>query len=120
MLQGFHLAPSTLLCRLYDTRLEPTHILWETAPAVYSAVICFVSLVGWSSFLVKERPDGSLLAFAWSDVASQLNSYPSHYRMAFAFSIIFYPQLHLLALRPAFPFGRTMGLPRFAFEPKMG
>ena len=71
-------------------------------------------------FSRKERPDGSLLAFAWSNVATQLNSYPSRYRMAFAFSIFFYPQLHQFALRPTFPFGRAMGLPRFAFEPMMG
>jgi hypothetical protein len=33
--------------------------------------------------------------------------------MAFAFSIIFYPQLHQPALRPAFPFGRAYGLTTF-------
>jgi hypothetical protein len=52
-----------------------------------------------------ERPDGRLLAFAWSDVAWWLNSYPPHYRIAFAFSILSGPHIHGLTLRFAFPFG---------------
>ena len=50
----------------------------------------------------------------------KLNLYPLDYRMAFAFSILPYPQPRGLALRLAFPQersdlarGRTTGLPRF-------
>ena len=32
-----------------------------------------------------------------------LNPYPSHYKMAFAFSSILYLLLHRLALRPSYP-----------------
>ena len=41
-----------------------------------------------------------------------LNPYPSDYRTAFASSAIPYPSPHRLALRLAFPCGRTTGLPR--------
>ena len=43
-----------------------------------------------------------------------LNSYPHHYRVAFAFSIIPCPQAHPRPLRLAFPCGRPTGLPRSA------
>jgi hypothetical protein len=52
------------------------------------------------------------------------NSYPPHYKTAFAFSILPCPQPHQLVLRLAFPpshlRGRTMGLPRSASEPLNG
>src|SRR5262245_63769223 len=38
--------------------------------------------------------------------------YPAHYRPAFASSLVLYPPPHRLALRPAYPRGRTTGLPR--------
>src|SRR5262245_61409167 len=57
-------------------------------------------------------PRGSLLAFAQDDLALRLNPYPTHYRSAFAFSTILYPQPYRLALRRAFPSGRITGLPR--------
>ena len=41
-----------------------------------------------------------------------LNPYPPHDRAAFACSLLLYPQPHRLALRLAFPGGRTTGLPR--------
>ena len=45
------------------------------------------------------------------DVAFRLNPYPSHYRVAFAFSIILYPpSLSLPYGRPALA-GRGSGLP---------
>ena len=50
-----------------------------------------------------ERPCGSLPAFAGSDVAiNRLNSYPPHYKMAFACSAIPYPHSFQLTLRLAF------------------
>src|SRR5262249_3614384 len=58
-----------------------------------------------------KRPDGSRPACAWSDLAVGLNSYLSHYKIAFAFSIFLYPSRDRLALRFAFPFGRMTGLP---------
>jgi hypothetical protein len=36
----------------------------------------------------------------------QLNLYPTHYRRAFAFSILIYPLLHRLPLQVAFPMGK--------------
>ena len=53
----------------------------------------------------NQRPDRSLLAFARADLAWWLKPYPFHYRMAFAFSILLYPQPHRLSLRIAFPEG---------------
>jgi hypothetical protein len=58
-----------------------------------------------------ERPDGRLRACAWGDVACGLNPYPSHYRMAFASSILLLPHAYRLALRCAFPGGRRTGFP---------
>ena len=43
----------------------------------------------------------------------RLNPYPTHYRLAFAFSTILYPQSHRLALRLAFPRGENYGLTTF-------
>jgi hypothetical protein len=68
----------------------------------------------------KERPDGSLLAFAWDAIALPLNPYPVHYSPAFAFSILLCPQFYRLALRFTFPGGRTTGLPCSAYMPLDG
>jgi hypothetical protein len=57
------------------------------------------------------RPDGRLPACAWGDVARGRNPYPSHYRTAFASSILPFPHIYRLALRRAFPCGRRTGLP---------
>ena len=57
------------------------------------------------------RPDGRQRAFAWGDVAHGLNPSPSHYRMAFASSILPFPHVYWLALRLTFPCGRRTGLP---------
>jgi len=45
------------------------------------------------------------------------NPYPPHYKAAFAFSTILYPQSHRLTLRLAFSEERTTGLPRSARVP---
>src|SRR5262247_3481166 len=49
----------------------------EAAPTVFSVVICFSSLVGLPDSLVRKDQEGSLPAFAWSDVAK--GSPPIHY-----------------------------------------
>jgi len=41
------------------------------------------------------------------------NPYPPHYKAAFAFSTILYPQSHRLTLRLAFPKGEDYGLTTF-------
>jgi len=43
--------------------------------------------------------------------------YPPYYWVAFAFSILLYPQLYRLSLRSAFPVGRATDLPRSAPVP---
>jgi hypothetical protein len=48
------------------------------------------------------------------------NPYPNYYGLAFAFSILPYPHAHRLTLRFAFPYGRRVGLPRFAYVPTDG
>src|SRR5215510_15960196 len=58
----------------------------------------------------EARPDGRLPAFAWSDVARGRNSYPLHYRVAFASSILPFPHVYRLALRLTFPHARRTGL----------
>src|SRR4030042_3429525 len=109
MLQGLHLAPFTRLCRLYDTDLQPTHILVDLPPVdrvpvkflvgnrTSRKLICRHLLCLLSRFFkcsLKERPDGSLPVFTWSDIPLRLNSYLLHYNVAFAFSILSYPQSH--------------------------
>src|SRR6266487_388190 len=44
--------------------------------------------------------------------------YLLHYRAAFAFSILLYPQPYRLSLRSSFPCGRATDLPRFAHVPR--
>jgi len=60
---------------------------------------------GWLTLSRPPTPQGSLPAFAWGDVAWRRNPYPTHYRPAFAFSLISYPQPRRLVLRLAFPEG---------------
>src|SRR6266496_5523673 len=73
---------------------------WEAAPAgSVSAVICIASLVGLSNSLVKkDQMEVSSLSRG-----AYFISYPSHYRMAFACSILLCPQSHQQPLRAAFP-----------------
>jgi hypothetical protein len=51
----------------------------------------------------QERPDGSLPAFAWDDVAASRNPYPGDYRLAFACSIVLYPLAHHAGLAATLP-----------------
>src|SRR5713226_469521 len=72
----------------------------EAAPAVgVSAVICFASFVGWSNSLVKKDQ----MEVCPLSRGASLVSYPSHYRSAFACSILLCPQSHRQPLRTAFP-----------------
>jgi hypothetical protein len=84
MLQGFHLAPSLFLSCLHNTRLKPMHVFIHRTPLDGVPVkVCVRSctnrkirrhLLCFFSRLVKlscdERPKGSLLAFAPSDVVA--------------------------------------------------
>ena len=70
-------------------------------------------------------PAGRQLPFGPDDVENQmihLNPYPSHYKMAFAFSCILLPHLHQCALRfhlPNVP-GKDTGFPRSTLLPISG
>src|SRR5215510_529736 len=89
VLSGADLTPPTLLYRLHDTGLKPTHVLLDAPPVdgvplqevvgdrtsnahrshgwFCRHLLCLLSrLVRCSR---DERPDGSLPAFAWGDVA---------------------------------------------------
>ena len=59
-----------------------------------------------------QDPHGKSARFRGESCCQGLNSYPPHYKMAFASSRIPYPHPHGLALRLAFPDGRDTGLPR--------
>src|SRR5215831_16402521 len=48
------------------------------------------------------------------------NPYPPHYKTAFAFSLLLYPQHYRLVLRRAFPHGGATGLPCSASVPEWG
>src|SRR6266849_8091845 len=126
MLQGLHLPPSFGLHRLHHTCLEPPHLPMDGVPI--DGVPCRGAvgectsqcrhcrhlpslLKGLAKVSGDERPDGRLLACAWGDVARGLNPYPSHYRMAFASSILPLPHAYRLALRLTFPCGGRTGLP---------
>jgi hypothetical protein len=117
VLQGSHLAPPAGLYGLHDTDLKPAHGLMGAPPLdgvpVYDIVgdrtstvcchlLCLLNQLGRCSR--DERPDGSLPAFAWGDVA-EAHPYPAHYRLAFAFSVLLYPQHYRQTLRRAFPGG---------------
>src|SRR6266446_5417652 len=121
-----HLPPSFGLHRLHHPCLEPPHLPVDGIPI--DGVPCRGAVGECTSQcrhcrhlpsllerLAKvsgdERPDGRLRACAWGDIAPVLNPYPSHYRMAFASSILPLPHAYRLALRLAFPRGRRTGLP---------
>src|SRR3989440_8292116 len=74
--------------------------------------------VGQGSLVTEDQREVCRLS-PWDDVAGWRNPYPSHYRAAFACSLLPYPLPHRLLLRVAFPCGRgqnggTTGLPRSA------
>src|SRR5262247_1030052 len=121
-----HLTPSFGLHRLHQTCLEPPDLPMDGIPI--DGVPCRRAVGECTSqcchcrhlpSLLKrlakvsgdERPEGRLLACAWSDVAGGLNPYLSHYRRAFASSLLLCPHTYWLALRLAFPRGRCTGLP---------
>ena len=107
---------------------------WVTAPAGIPAVICFVSLIGLPSSLVKKDqvevcslsrrmmlPEDAIPILP---ITGRHLSCTDKYR-AFAFSTLPYPQPYRLALRLAFPSsslpsGRAMGLPRSTLKPSNG
>src|SRR5262245_11490907 len=98
---------------------QPT-VLWETAPArELPVVICLVSLVGFSTSLVM-KDQREVCPRARGVMLRTLNPYPSHYRTAFACSLLLYPPSHRLALRSAFHVGRTTSLPCSASVPEWG
>ena len=78
---------------------------WEAAPTVLlsSVVICFASFVWLVRLSRNERPNGSLPAFAWDNVALRLDPYPLHYKAAFAYSILLCPQSIGFLLRFTYP-----------------
>src|SRR5258708_22335655 len=86
---------------------------WEAAPAVgFSAAICIASFVGWSNSLVKkDQMEVCPLSRGVGYV-----SYPSHYRRAFACSILLCPQSHRQFLRTAFPQREDYGFIMFCLR----
>jgi len=98
---------------LHHTRLEPPH-RHPVGECTSQCCHCrhLLSLLGRLAKVSGDaRPDGRQLAFAWSDIACVLNSYPPHYRGAFASSILLFPHAYRLALRLAFPCGGRTGFP---------
>jgi len=98
---------------LHHTRLEPPHRhpVGECTSQCRHCRHLLSLLERLAKLSGDARPDGRQLAFAWSDIAGVLNSYPPDYRMAFASSILPFPHAYRLALRLAFPHGRRTGLP---------
>jgi hypothetical protein len=98
---------------LHHTRLEPPHRhpVGECTSQCRHCRHLLSLLERLAKLSGDARPDGRQLAFAWSDIAGVLNSYPPDYRMAFASSILPFPHAYRLALRRTFPCGRRTGLP---------
>src|SRR5262245_45405662 len=84
--------------------------LWEAAPAVVAAVICFASLVGLPCSLVP-KDQREVCPLLGEMAVSPFHPYPLYYRAALASSLLLYPLSYRLALRVAFHEGRTTGLP---------
>ncbi len=83
--------------------------------AVASTVICFPFLVGWPNSLVrKDQTEVSPLSGR-----GYHSPYPLRYRAAFAYSVVLYPPIRWLVLRPSYPNpgehrrGETDGLTTF-------
>ena len=111
-----HATSNTCSNTTFTIRVWSLHtvIRSESAPvSVTTAVICFLSSKRLAKVSGDARPDGRQPAFAWSDLACMLNSYPPHYRVAFASSILPFPHAYRLALRLAFPPGEAYGVPMF-------
>src|SRR5262249_33686251 len=70
----------------------------------------FASSTSWAGVLVmKDQTEVGPLSRRrmWP----RRNPYPAHYRLAFAFSVLLYPQYYRQTLRPACPRGSATGLP---------
>ena len=106
---------------LYVTMLEPTTEPSEAAPArVYAPptyLLRFLKSVCQTLHVDQHQREVCRLS-PWDDVAVWRNPYPTHYRPAFACSLILYPPPPQRTLRFAFPAGcpagETTGLPRSA------
>jgi hypothetical protein len=86
----------TLRCTVGQSMACQSTVAWETAPAVASAVICFVSSVGWPcSLVMKDQREVSSLSRGV--MLPRLNPYPPHYRTTFACSLPLYPPCDGLA-----------------------
>ena len=89
-----------------------TVIRWESAPVrVATAVICLLSSGGWPNSLVRQDQMDVCPLARGVMLPLGRNSYPLHYRVAFASSILPCPHACRLPLRCAFPCGRRTGLP---------
>lgn len=128
MLQGPYFTPSTFLCCLYDTRLEPIHIPVRCLP-IYGVPVHLVvrgrtsnsrcHLLSLPDRFIKlsrnERPGGSLPTFVWDDVADVLaQSLFVPLQDDFRFFHVPLPAVLLAGLATSFPRGKTTGLPRSA------
>src|SRR5262245_19136524 len=111
--RGRATANTWLWPHLHHTRLEPRHRqpVGECTSQCRHCRHLPSLLTRLAKLSGDARPDGRQRAFAQGDIARGLNPYPSHYRMAFASSILPLPHVHRLALRLAFPHGRRTGLP---------
>src|SRR4029453_2804368 len=125
VLQGSHLAPPAGLYGLHDTDLKPAHGLMDAPPIdgvpvhdivgdCTSSLCCH--LLCLLNQLVRcsrdERPDGSLLAFAWGDVAeAQPLSNPLQAGVRFFRPPV--PAALSAGLAACFPWGEGYGLTKF-------
>ena len=100
---------TTFTLRAWSPR---TVIRWESAPVrVATAVICLLSSGGWPNSLVRQDQMDVCPLARGVMLPLGRNSYPLHYRVAFASSILPCPHACRLPLRCAFPCGRRTGLP---------
>lgn len=143
VLQGLRPAPPAFLRRLHDTHLEAAHVAIgpvpvDLVPGIFTVggrtrrqsgldrpsaiprtrsrhLPCLICRLARLSR--DEKPCGSPHAFARGDVAVGSTPIRPITGRRFASSAIRYPQPYRLALRRAFPLGRTTGLPRSAPAP---
>ena len=96
----------TRLCELHDKHLLPSNVSVNGRTSQTEVRRHLLSRFdGLSSYLVTRDPAEvcSLSRGVMLPPARARNPYPTHYRSAFAFSAIPYPQTHRHALRLAFP-----------------
>jgi hypothetical protein len=113
-------SPLGLEGHLHGTRAGPAPemLRWwqphQQGPLRSRRHLCFAAQSRLAVLSRASTPEGSLPPFGRGAVARRLNPYPTHYRPAFASSLLLYPLPHRLALRLTFPGGRATGLPRSA------